>query len=451
MLNDYPTSLNIHDPWQRSAAGGLALNGFVSSDTHRPASELRLVAEVAVSLLERVDEIAYRMANRLHSEIPELAGARSAPLIEETRASCRANVGQLVRGMARAEPVEDLVTPPEAIEYARSYVHRQLSLAVLMRAYRLGQAYFLEQWTTAMSMRGPDAELGEAIVASTAWVFAYIDGVCNQLEVEYRAARERWARTPDAIRADTARKIISGTFHDEHDAGRLLGHELSRRHHLAAVIWGSWENDTGDEHALERAAASAGEALGLRNPLVVQPGGSEVWVWFSSLKPFETGPATALRELEWPSGVRLAVGRVQVGFHGFRSSHLEARGAARVAVLAGDAAPALTSYDDVELVSLLSADLERARAFVTYELGALAGSDPSIARLRETMLVLLQEGMSNSRAANRLYVHHNTVVYRTARAHELLGHRLVERRSQVTAALMLAQTLGHVVLPTDDR
>ena len=54
--------------------------------------------------------------------------------------------------------------------------------------------------------------------------------------------------------------------------------------------------------------------------------------------------------------------------------------------------------------------------------------------------------MSNSRAAQRLHVHPNTVAYRTARAQELLGHRLADRRIQVTSALMLAQTLGEVVL-----
>jgi DNA-binding PucR family transcriptional regulator len=131
---------------------------------------------------------------------------------------------------------------------------------------------------------------------------------------------------------------------------------------------------------------------------------------------------------------------------GFRRSHFEARAAARVGVLAGSRAAAVTMYDDVELVSLLSGDVERARAFVQDELRGLAGPGKPVARLRETMLVLLEEGMSNAHAAERLFVHHNTVVYRTARAQELLGRRIVDRRFQVTAALMLAQTLGDALL-----
>src|SRR5207302_8801661 len=126
------------------------------------------------------------------------------------------------------------------IEYARSYVRRGLALAVLLRAYRVGHAYFLERFTTALSARiGDEPGLGEAILATHAWVFAYVDEICNRLVAEYRTARDRWSRTPDAIRAGTARAIIDGTLDDPRGASRLLGHELERRHHLGLVVWES--------------------------------------------------------------------------------------------------------------------------------------------------------------------------------------------------------------------
>jgi PucR C-terminal helix-turn-helix domain/GGDEF-like domain len=444
MHYDEVTELRNH--WVRHGADHCR-NGGPAGGHHRPANEVPLVREAATALLASVDEIAHGMTALLHRRIPELADTRGGPLLEETRASCRANVGQIVRALARGEAADTLVTPPEAIEYARSYVRRELPLAVLLRCYRLGQAYFLERWTTALSIaEGSERGFGEAVLASTAWVSAYVDHVCNELEVEYRTARERWARTPDAIRAETTRRILDGTLGDEREAGRLLGHELGHRHHLSVVIWESGEGRNGTARGLEHAASAVADTLGMREPLVMLPGGSELWAWFSALDKPEQDPTTALAELQQPPGVRLAAGRIHVGMEGFRSSHIEARAAARVAVLALENAPSITLYDDVELLSLLSADLDRARAFVSYELGGLAGADRGIARLRETMLVLLEEGMSNSRAAHRLYVHHNTVVYRTARAQELLGHRLADRRIQVTAALMLAQTLGDVVL-----
>jgi hypothetical protein len=414
------------------------------------ANELPAVRELAANLLPSVDEIAEGMARALHSQIPELRADEASPLFEETRATCRAHVGQTLRSLSQGAAVGSLSTPPEAIEYARSYVRRELGLSVLLRAYRVGQAYFLERFTTALAaLIGDHPGLGGAIVAANGWVFAYVDEICNCLVAEYRTARDRWARTPDAIRAEAVRAIIDGTLDDPREASRLLGHELERRHHLALVIWESHPNGSRHPHALERAASAVAAAAGMNEPLLVTSGGSELWAWLSTLEQPDPEQLDVVSAPDLASGVRAAIGRLAVGIDGFRSSHIEAVAASRVAVLSGDGAPSTTQYDDVELVSLLSADVERARAFVGYELGALAGTEPAIARLRETMLVLLEEGMSNSRAAQRLYVHHNTVVYRTARAKQLLGHGLVERRIQLTAALMLAQTLGDAVLGRD--
>jgi DNA-binding NarL/FixJ family response regulator len=411
-----------------------------------PADELTIVRQLAAALLTQAGDISAAMAGRVHAAIPELAEAGAGPLIAQSRDTCRANVDQVLRALARGDPVVDLAAPPEAIDCAHSYVQRELSLAVLLRAYQVGQACFLERWTAAMAAQAQDDPgLGAALTASTAWVFAYVDKVCGQLVAEYDAARERWARTPEAVRAETARAVLDGTLRDEREAGRLLGHELARRHHLAVVMWDA----AGGPQPLDPTASALAEALGMGEPLVVRPGGSELWVWLSGLQRPETEPHVRLASIDQPPELRIAVGRLWAGIDGFRRSHAEARAAAAVAVLAGREGRALTHYDDVELVSLLSADLERARAFVAYELDGLGRSDRASARLRETILVLLQEGMSNARAAQRLHVHSNTVAYRTARAQELLGHRLVDRRLQVAAALTLAETLGDVVLDSE--
>ena len=402
--------------------------------------------ELAAALLTHAQDIAAAMADRLHAGIPELAEARAGPLRAQTRDTCRANVGQVLRALARGEPVDDLAAPPEAIDCAHIYVRRELSLAVLLRAYQVGQAYFLERWTGAMATQAQDDPgLSTALMASTAWVFAYVDRVCEQLVAEYGRAHERWARTPEAVRAETTRAVLDGTLRDEREASRLLGHELARRHHLAIVMWDAG----GGARSLDRIASTLAESLGMGEPLVVRPGGSELWAWLSGLQPPEIDPRVRLASSDPPHEVRIAAGRLWAGIAGFRRSHAEARAAAAVAVLAGREARPVTHYDDVELVSLLSADLERARAFVGYELEGLARSDRASARLRETILVLLQEGMSNARAAQRLHVHSNTVAYRTARAQELLGRRLVDRRLQVAAALTLVETLGDVVLDSE--
>jgi DNA-binding PucR family transcriptional regulator len=142
----------------------------------------------------------------------------------------------------------------------------------------------------------------------------------------------------------------------------------------------------------------------------------------------------------------LAVGRSAAGIDGFRRTHGEAREAARIARLAPGVASGLTLYASVELVSLLAADLERARVFVQRELGALAAIDDQTERVRETLYVYLDEGMNRPRAAQRLHVHGNTVSYRVARAVDLLDAPIEGRRTSVAAALMLARLLGETVL-----
>lgn len=387
------------------------------------------------------------MADRLHEQIPELTSECAGPLLSETRASCRANIGQILRALDRGERLDGLVTPPEAFEYARSYVLRELPLGVLLRSYRVGQAHFMDVWAREMAeLIGDGPTLGEALVASTAWVFGYVDQVCNELSGEYAAAREAWARTPDSWRLETVRRILSGVIRDDGEASRLLGYQLKGRNHIALVAWARPGEGGADPGELQRAVVDVAAVLGVSDPLIVQPGAAELWLWGSTGDEPDPRTFAELSNASGPDTIRLAAGRMRPGIDGFRRSHFEARGAARVAVLADGGAPRVMIYDDVELVALLSADLERAREFVAYELRGLAGQEQAVARLRETMLVLLEEGMSRAHAAERLFVHHNTVVYRTARAQELLGHKIVDRRFQLTAALLLAQTLGGAVL-----
>jgi len=405
------------------------------------------IEDVATRLLIECDAIAEAMATRLHERIPELAKDRDRALLAETRASCGANVGQLLRAFARGERLDHLVTPTEAIEYARGYVRRELPLAVLLRVHRLGQTFFWEQWSAALSEAVADAPtLSEALSGSSVSVFDYVDRICGDLVAAYDEAQGEWAPTPAARRAETVRALLSEELDDEREAGRLLSYELHRRHHTALVIRQSLRGNGWGRRALDRVAAECVRALGAHDSLVVAAGAAELWLWCSHVEA-PGKPPTVLAELPLSPGIHVAVGRSARELDGFRQSHLEASAAARVAELAGERAKPVTSYDDVEVIALLSRDIERARAFVRNELGALADPKPSIARLRETILVLVQEGMSNSRAAKRLYVHNNTIVYRARRAQELLGHDLAERRVQVTTALMLTETLGDAVLP----
>jgi DNA-binding PucR family transcriptional regulator len=83
--------------------------------------------------------------------------------------------------------------------------------------------------------------------------------------------------------------------------------------------------------------------------------------------------------------------------------------ASRVALLARGLLPAMTSYRDVELVSLLASDFTRGTEFVAHRVGPLGADREPIARLRETVLAYPVANGSSSRVARELYIHQNTV------------------------------------------
>jgi DNA-binding PucR family transcriptional regulator len=98
----------------------------------------------------------------------------------------------------------------------------------------------------------------------------------------------------------------------------------------------------------------------------------------------------------------------------------------------------ITSYAEVALAALASADPDHAREFVDTELAELAGEGEATRRIAATVRVYLEEGRSRARTARRLGVHTNTIAYRLARAAELLGHGLEDRAVEVQVALAIA-------------
>ncbi len=67
-------------------------------------------------------------------------------------------------------------------------------------------------------------------------------------------------------------------------------------------------------------------------------------------------------------------------------------------------------------------------------------------RLRETLLVFLQNGGSYKTKAEQLILHKNTVQYRVRKAEASLGHPVGDHRQDVELALQARHWLGSSVL-----
>ena len=401
------------------------------------------VQQLATELLSRTVELGRGMADHLSAEIPEFAPALDDPeLRAELEASAAANVGQVMRLLARAASADDVVVDHEALEFMRGNVRRGIALSVLLRSYRLGHAWLWEEWSHALQERVRDSgELAAGQDQSSAFMFAYVDKVSGVLVEEFGNERERMVRSAEQLRADTTRAILGGEPVDDEVASRRLGYEL-RRHHVAIRVSSGPSAVSGLERAVHEAAAT----LGAGDPLVVASGAARFDVWKGS---FEVPATDGLESYEPPPGVLVAFGRPGAGIAGFRSSHAEALQAARVRSLAPGTSPSVIAYGRIELVSLLASDLPRARTFVAGQLGPLSSTAEAAARLRDTVLAFLSVGGSASQVAKHLHVHPNTVAYRVKRAEELLGRKVTEDSVELACALTLAGVLGPSVLSDD--
>jgi DNA-binding PucR family transcriptional regulator len=108
----------------------------------------------------------------------------------------------------------------------------------------------------------------------------------------------------------------------------------------------------------------------------------------------------------------------------------------------GDRPTALTFYDDTALTAVLLRDPDAARAFAADELGALAAESRAVRDLRDTLACLFANRHDQSRTAQILGVHRNTVAKRVRRAEAMLARPITSRPRELEAALLIAEALG---------
>jgi PucR-like helix-turn-helix protein/diguanylate cyclase with GGDEF domain len=410
-----PPDVEAHDP----AAIQAVLNRL--ADAIDPAP---IAAEIADMTIREIPELARRADEDLRST---LGAATIESLLD---------VWDEVRAGATAEQASP---PRAAVAYAYELVHRGVDLQALLRTYRFGHALVEAAWERRAHELDIEPELRwRALAQAFRFFFRYVDAVCVELTQAYAEERARWVRGTAATRAEMVQALLDGERIPAGTASRTLGYDVSCRH-IGFTVWADPDApDPGSAGALEGVAASVARSLGDGPSMLVNVGNWVVWGWVAVAGTADGGRA---RHLQLPSGVRAAVGDPADGLDGFVRTHQEAMRARRVASLLGRRAGATVRHRAVALLALLSADPLAAARFVESELGELAAPDDHMARLRATLRVYLEENASPARTAGRLSVNKNTVVYRVAKVEEILGHGPAEHRSELDAALRLADVL----------
>jgi DNA-binding PucR family transcriptional regulator len=339
--------------------------------------------------------------------------------------------------------------PPEAgLELARRLAQRNVPIAAMLRAYRLGQARVQQELITQIAARKASAqEVADAARDLSSVAFGFVDMIAEEVVAAYQAERDNWMRQRNAARLARVTAVLGARTSQLADAETALGYPLGRTNHLAAVLWCEADGSSALT-ALERRMpdlAAVIEAIG--SPLVVAPDGATLWAWFpmgTRVRAPVEAVTEALRDLP---EVYAAFGDPASGAHGFRHSHQQAR-QGQVLALAADPRARLrvTSPTLLGPVALLALQPGAAAGWVWSVLGELAVDDAAHARMRDTLWAYLSSGSSLATAAAQLHLHKNTIQYRIHKAEQARGRPLADGRLDVEVALLACRLLGAAVL-----
>lgn len=393
----------------------------------RISALIRLVAE---RMLAAADTAAEEVTAAAHESAEYRALLDDPQLADADRRMNRTNMLHWLSaniqdpGM-RVPPSVD----PEILQFARDVVRRGLDLHDL-GSWRGAQHGAWSMWVDGCFAATTDLdELRELMKVSERSMATFIDDSIAALDEFVDQERAGLAKGANAERHATVQLLLEGAPIGRARAESLLGYALTGDH-VAAIIW----SDSADEAAgLDSVAEAVMRICGAGRRLTLNASTTALWVWVPArvVPPREVAEQTVA---DTP-GIHLAFGRPGQDLEGFRRSHLDAASAQRMLARLGSNR-IVVRYEDVALVSVLTADMAQADQFVADTLGDLAMADPA---LRETVLTYIQERFNGSAAAERLFTHRNTVERRLARADQLLPVPLAENAASVVAALMLVQ------------
>lgn len=385
-----------------------------------------LVVAAIDNMTVELDEVTLAFAPAEISSDPVLAA--------ELRRNNRANLLHWAEANVRRPGSEVAANVgAESITIARDIVRRGLDDTAL-EPYRVGQNLAWRRWMEIVfNLTSDPEELRQVLDITSRSIFSFVDATMSAIIEQIRRERDELTRGTHAARLEVVSLILDGAPISRERAVTMLGYELDQAH-TAAIIWS--DELQPEQGLLDRAAAALARTAGARRPLTVVAATASLWAWVPG--PGSPDVAELERALGEFPGVRMAIGPQADGIPGFRRSHLDALATQRLLVRVSSSAR-IARYDAVELVALVTSDVERSDAFVRRTLGELehAGTD-----LKETLRSYLQTGSNATETARLLYTHRNTVLGRLQRAQQLLPRPLGENHLAVAVALEVAHWRG---------
>lgn len=409
---------------------------------HTPASgqaqRAQLLALVGAKPVDWAVELGYRVAEQIIREIPVFARNHDGFL--KLRTGTESTTLQLLGVLAGAQ-TEGAATP-ESLAAVTDFVHRRIGLDDMLRSIQLGHGAMASAFLAECARLADPGETLEQIRALSGRMFRFFDVFAAEMASYYRAEQQRWEGSDAAVKLAMVTELLDGSMSDA-IAERKLRYPLSGTH--VAIVADGPEEET---DALAAAVGGVLAAARCTQRLVLLAAPGVVWAWGSPAAPDLLAAALSVSSL--PSQTHAVAGAVAAGSAGFRRSHREA--AAGIVLLRKTLSRGrAVAYDEIDLLTLLLSDTERARDFTARELGELAAATPQARDLRRTVAAFIDERGSPHAAAQLLNVSRNTVSYRLKRSEELLGRSVNVRRLQLRCALLIQEIADAIEYPDGQR
>lgn len=399
----------------------------------------RFVSEATAPVeMERFVQQADGVILRRNPEV-----ARDPALVHDLHNSTRSQWRVFLSNLL--EPDHRLIVTEPTLGLPRSIARRGLELRVLLKVYRAGhQAVlsYINEMTEDLTGNAPSRD--QVLVDVYGRVDTWLDEMSEKVIATYYEERRKLHEGAQARRAAALARLLAGQEMSNAAASRALGHAV-HAWQTGLIVW-SPEETLDQQHPALTVLERAAKLLGGSEPLAAPAGYRELRAWIATDDRPDLGALSELGETLRSAGLQLSAGLPAPGVAGLRSSHEEARAALDLVVSAGCGA-AVTLYADVELLCLVAGRPGLTARMVERELGALVAADRSAGLIRETLLAYLAGGLRLEATAQQLMVHKNTVRYRLARAEELLGHPLTERKLQLELALRYETLFGVAAVP----
>ena len=365
-------------------------------------------------------------------------------------ASIAENTAVLLATLSDGSDPSAVQPPPGASAYARELARRGVSLSVLLRAYRIGQAKFTGMCLDVANNSAHVDDLA-ALRTVVSKVAAFIDRICEVVTVDYEEERERWITSQSGLTHHWISRILAGALTDGASAGSALNYPFNAVH-VAIELW--LPDRIAAPADAVHALASAVQLLRNHSPrshlLSVPLDTTALSVWITQPPGGELGLAE-IRAVHAASKLPVcaAAGAPGPEIAGFRSSHRQALRVKELMRTARLPAPTFLAYRDIAPVVMLTGDPDEERHFVALILGPLADNTDRAHELRETLRNYIACNRSTTATAARMVMHRNTIRYRVQQACDELGIALDDTDLfALSAALEICRWRGVSVLPS---